>query len=137
MPGIDGIELLNRMKDKYPGIDVVMMTAYASVDSAVEAMKVGAYDYLTKPFEPDYVSMLVRKILTRRNLEQENVKLKERLESALKHVHILGESPGIQQVLQEIREVAESDVAVLIGGGKGDGQEMGGRRLHPGHPRPD
>jgi len=135
MPGIDGIELLNRMKDKYADIEVVMMTAYASVDSAVEAMKLGAYDYLTKPFEPDYVSMLVHKIITKRNLEQENVKLKERLESALKHVHILRESPGIDNVLKQIREVAESDVAVLIGGESGTGKEMVARAIHYASPR--
>lgn len=135
MPGIDGIELLNRMKEKYADIDVVMMTAYASVDSAVEAMKLGAYDYLSKPFEPDYVSMLVRKIITRRNLEQENVKLKERLDAALKHVHILGESPGIKAVLSQVREVAESDVAVLIGGESGTGKEMVARAIHYASPR--
>ncbi|NOZ14008.1 MAG: sigma-54-dependent Fis family transcriptional regulator [Acidobacteria bacterium] len=135
MPGIDGIELLKRLKDQYSTIDVVMMTAYASVDNAVEAMKVGAYDYLTKPFDPDYVSMMVRKIIARRQLEQENVRLKENIETALKHVHIIGESPAIKAILKQVEEVAVSDTSVLIGGESGTGKEMVARAIHYASPR--
>ena len=135
MPGIDGIELLKRLKDQYATIDVVMMTAYASVDNAVEAMKVGAYDYLTKPFDPDYVSMMVRKIIAKRQLEQENVRLKENIETALKHVHIIGESPAIKEILSQVEEVASSDTSVLIGGESGTGKEMVARAIHYASPR--
>ncbi len=135
MPGIDGIELLKRLKDQYATIDVVMMTAYASVDNAVEAMKIGAYDYLTKPFDPDYVSMMVRKILSRRQLEQENVRLKESIETALKHVHIIGESAPIKAILRQVEEVASSDTSVLIGGESGTGKEMVARAIHYASPR--
>lgn len=135
MPGIDGIELLQRLKDRFPTIDVVMMTAYASVDSAVEAMKIGAYDYLTKPFDPDYVSMLVRKIVTQRSLKEENVRLRERLDTALKHVRIIGESKAIHQVLHQVEEVAGSDVSVMITGESGTGKEMVARAIHYTSPR--
>ncbi len=135
MPGIDGIELLQRLKDRFPTIDVVMMTAYASVDSAVEAMKIGAYDYLTKPFDPDYVSMLVRKIVTQRSLQEENVRLRERLDTALKHVRIIGESEPIQRVLRQVEEVAGSDVSVMITGESGTGKEMVARAIHYTSPR--
>lgn len=135
MPGIDGIELLKRLKDQYSTIDVVMMTAYASVNNAVEAMKLGAYDYLSKPFDPDYVSMMVRKIIARRQLEQENVRLKENIESALKHVHIVGESPAIQAILHQVEEVASSDTSVLISGESGTGKEMVARAIHYASPR--
>ncbi|RLE19189.1 MAG: sigma-54-dependent Fis family transcriptional regulator [Acidobacteria bacterium] len=135
MPGIDGIELLKRLKDQYVTIDVVMMTAYASVDNAVEAMKIGAYDYLTKPFDPDYVSMMVRKIMARRQLEQENVRLKENIETALKHVHIIGESSAIQAILKQVEEVASSDTSVLISGESGTGKEMVARAIHYASPR--
>ncbi len=135
MPGIDGIELLKRLKDQYATIDVVMMTAYASVDNAVEAMKIGAYDYLTKPFDPDYVSMMVRKIIARRQLEQENVRLKENIETALKHVHIIGESSAIKAILSQVEEVAPSDTSVLISGESGTGKEMVARAIHYASPR--
>ncbi|PJB78233.1 MAG: Fis family transcriptional regulator [Acidobacteria bacterium CG_4_9_14_3_um_filter_49_7] len=135
MPGIDGIELLKRLKDQYSTIDVVMMTAYASVNNAVEAMKIGAYDYLTKPFDPDYVSMMVRKIIARRQLEQENIHLKENIETALKHVHIIGESSAIKAILNQIEEVAPSDTSVLIAGESGTGKEMIARAIHYASPR--
>jgi DNA-binding NtrC family response regulator len=135
MPGIDGIELLKRLKDQYSTIDVVMMTAYASVNNAVEAMKIGAYDYLTKPFDPDYVSMMVRKIIARRQLEQENIHLKENIETALKHVHIIGESSPIKAILNQVEEVAPSDTSVLIVGESGTGKEMVARAIHYASPR--
>jgi len=135
MPGIDGIELLKKIKDVYKTIDIVMMTAYASIDSAVNAMKIGAYDYLTKPFEPDYVNMLVKKIITKRNLERENQTLKDNLKTALKHINLIGESEGIKKVLKQVEEVAPSDVAVLIGGESGTGKELVARAIHFASPR--
>ncbi len=130
MPGIDGIEVLKRIKSTYPFIDVVMMTAYASINSAVEAMKLGAYDYLTKPFDPEYLSMLVKKVISHRTLTKENIKLKERLESSLKQVNIVGESDEIKNVLKAIEEVAPTDVSVLITGESGTGKEMVARAIH-------
>jgi DNA-binding NtrC family response regulator len=135
MPGIDGIELLKKIKDVYQTIDIVMMTAYASIDSAVNAMKIGAYDYLTKPFEPDYVNMLVKKIITKRNLERENQTLKDNLKTALKHINLIGKSEGIKKVLNQVEEIASSDVAVLIGGESGTGKELVARAIHFASPR--
>ena len=124
MPGIDGIELLRRVKDINPEIEVVMITAYASIESAVEAMKIGAFDYITKPFEPDEVGLIIKKIIKHKNLLDENIRLKETLVSSVAKGEIIGKSKAIQNVLKTIKEVAPSDAPVLITGESGTGKNL-------------
>ncbi len=135
MPEVDGIEVLKKVKDVYPIVDVVMITAYASIDSAVQAMKLGAYDYLTKPFDPEHLSMLVKKIISKRRLENENRKLKETIETTLKHVNLVGESDAIKKIIKQIGEVAATDASVLITGESGTGKEVVARAIHFASPR--
>ncbi len=135
MPETDGIEVLKRVKEIYPIIDVVMITAYASIDTAVQAMKIGAYDYLTKPFDPEYLSVLVKKIVSKRRLENENRKLKETIETTLKHVNLVGESDAMKKIIKQIEEVAPTDSSVLITGESGTGKEVVARAIHFTSPR--
>ncbi len=135
MPEVDGIEVLKRVKEVYPIVDVVMITAYASIDSAVQAMKLGAYDYLTKPFDPEHLSVLVKKIMSKRVLENENRKLKETIESTLKHVNLVGESEAMKKIIKQIGEVAPTDASVLITGESGTGKEVVARAIHFASPR--
>ena len=130
MPGMDGIELLRRVKQVNPGVEVVMITAYATIESAVEAMKIGAFDYITKPFEPDEVGLIIKKIITHRNLLAENVRLKESLVASVRHGELIGESKPIRDILKTVEDVAPSEAPVLITGESGTGKELVARAIH-------
>ncbi len=130
MPGMDGLELQRRLTAAQPGLLIVIMTAYGSVESAVEALKAGAYDYLTKPFDPDEVSHLVRRALEHRSLSAENLRLKERLETATAPSPIIGNSPAMRRVLEMIASVSPTDSTVLIQGASGTGKELVARAIH-------
>ena len=130
MPGMDGIELLRRVKQVNPELEVVMITAYATIESAVEAMKIGAFDYITKPFEPDEVGLIIKKIITHRNLLAENVRLKESLVASVRHGELIGESKPIRDILKTVEDVAPSEAPVLITGESGTGKELVARALH-------
>jgi DNA-binding NtrC family response regulator len=127
--GMDGLELLRRTRELSPGTDFVMMTAYASASTAVEAMKSGAYEYLIKPFQIDEVTLLLKRITERRELMIENLALREKI-SSKGQGRIIGESPGIRSVLEMIDKVAPTPTPVLITGESGTGKELVAAEIH-------
>jgi len=130
MPGMDGMELQAQIHRLDPGIAVIMITAFASVDTAVRALKQGAFDYVTKPIDPDELSHLVRRALEQRRLRSENAQLKETIEGIAGGDNIVGESPAIRKVLELVHHVAKTDATVLIRGESGTGKELVARAIH-------
>ncbi len=134
MPGVDGIELQRRMREVDPDLVVIIMTGYASVDTAVAALKNGAYDYITKPLDPDDVAHLVRNALAHRRSQEENVRLKEVVASQAS-TDIIGQSAPMKKLFAAIDTVAPTDATVLITGESGTGKEVVARAIHNGSPR--
>ncbi len=130
MPGMDGIELLGRVKEEYPDTIVVIITAYGSIETAIRAMKMGASDYLLKPFKPDQLSLVMEKISQQKRLESEYRYLKGRLEEATRFDNIIGGSREMEEVFEIITEVAKSDSSVLILGETGTGKELVAKAIH-------
>ncbi|MEJ2689874.1 MAG: sigma-54 dependent transcriptional regulator [Deltaproteobacteria bacterium] len=130
MPGMGGMELLEMVRQTQPDSVIIIMTAYASVDSAVEAMKRGAYDYLTKPFDPDHLAVLVRNAIERKHLLDETQLLKKSIAQTFSADEIIGASPAIQQLKEQIMAVAVVDSTVLIKGESGTGKELVARAIH-------
>jgi len=130
MPGMDGIELLQRIKDIDKSIIVIIITAFASVDTAVKALKDGAFDYITKPIDPDYLDHLVDKALKQQQLTLENLKLKEAVSELATGGEIIGDSPEIKKVLELVHTVAPTDTTVMIRGESGTGKELVARAIH-------
>jgi two-component system response regulator HydG len=137
MPGMDGIETLRQIKGGFPSTVVVMMTAYASIESAIEAMKIGASDYLLKPLDPDLLDPLVARLLKYRELLEENLLLKDRISKMVRFENLIGRSPAMQRVFDMIRDVALTDSAVLITGETGTGKELVAKAIHAVSPRCD
>jgi two-component system response regulator HydG len=137
MAGLSGIEALKEIKHLSPGIPVIIMTAYASVDTAVEALKAGAYDYITKPLDIDELKLLVKQALQFHHLEQENLLLKERLNDRFDFSKIIGRSHSMQTVFDTIGLVAPSEATVLITGESGTGKELIANAIHQNSPRKD
>jgi DNA-binding NtrC family response regulator len=134
MRGTDGIELQRKMREIDPQLITIIMTGYASVETAVEAMKNGAYDYLTKPLDPDEVSHKVKKALTERSTQKENERLKEMTEVA-HPPDLIGQSAAMQKVFAAIETVGPTDATVLITGESGTGKELVARAVHAASPR--
>ena len=130
MPGMDGLELLEKVKTDFPDTTVVIITAYGSIESAVRAMKLGATDYLLKPFKPEYLSLVLQKIVQQKKLASEYSYLKSRLERITHFDNIIGQSRPMIQVFDMIPEVAASDASVLLGGETGTGKELVARAIH-------
>jgi two-component system response regulator AtoC len=130
MPGMDGLETLKKLKEVRPDAEILMMTAYASVDTAVKAMKEGAFDYLVKPFDPDEVEMQIKKIVAHKELVLENILLRKKLEETYQFDEIIGKSDVMQEVFELISRVAPTDSTVLITGESGTGKELIARALH-------
>jgi DNA-binding NtrC family response regulator len=130
MPGIDGIEVLKKVREKYPDTAVIMITGYSTVQSAVQAMKLGAFDYIPKPFTPDEVLIVVEKALEKKSLIFENIYLRKELEAKYGFDNIIGNSPKMQAVYRLIRKVAPTDSTVLIRGESGTGKELIARAIH-------
>ena len=135
MPGIDGLELQRRIQEIHPDATIIIMTAYASVDTAVEAMKQGAYDYIVKPFEPEALENLIRKAAERKQLLDQNIQLRAKIDEMSAFHGIVGQSGVIRRVLEEITLVAESDTTVLVRGESGTGKELVARAIHACSPR--
>jgi DNA-binding NtrC family response regulator len=130
MPGMDGMELQQRIKQIDPAATIIFITAHASVDTAVQALKSGAFDYVTKPIDPDYLSHLVANAIKQRALVNENIRLKEQIAEFPKLDEIVGASPAMQQVFQLVETVAKTDTTVMIRGESGTGKELLARAIH-------
>ncbi|HEX6726909.1 MAG TPA: sigma-54 dependent transcriptional regulator [Nitrospira sp.] len=137
MPGMGGLEFLRLLKDKWSNTEVVVMTAFGSIDTAVKAMRLGAYDYLTKPIDRERFGVVVEKALERHTLTSENKQLRDRLESRTRFDQMVGESEAMQGVYSLVEMVAESDVTVLLTGESGTGKELVARAIHHKSPRAD
>jgi len=130
MPGMDGIELLSAVKEIYPETMVVIITAYGSIESAVEAMKFGATDYLLKPFKPDQLTLVMEKVIQQQKKQSEFNYLKGRLEKITRFDNIIGQSPPMQAIFEMIIEVANTDASVLLAGETGTGKELVAKAIH-------
>jgi DNA-binding NtrC family response regulator len=130
MPGMDGITLQKKLKAIDPDAIVIIMTAYASVDTAVEALKLGAFDYITKPFDPDDLSRLAKNALKQKDLTEENIQLKERITDLAGADDIVAKSEEMKRVFDLVHTVAEADSTVLIRGESGTGKELIARAIH-------
>ncbi|RMD99222.1 MAG: sigma-54-dependent Fis family transcriptional regulator [Calditrichaeota bacterium] len=137
MPDQNGLEVLKQIKRLNPEIDVVMMTAFGSVETATEAMKAGAIDYLTKPIDLDQLELIVKKIIDRRRLISENQWLREQLAQRYTLEGIVSKSPEMERVVNLAARVAPSNATVLIRGESGTGKELIARALHAASPRKD
>jgi nitrogen regulation protein NR(I) len=137
MPKVDGIELIRRMKKVQPAIVPIVLTGFGTITTAVEAMKSGAYHYLTKPFELDDISSLIATALEHIKLREENRLLKKQIRDKYRFENIVGTSDEMAQVFDLIEKVSESDSTVLITGESGTGKELVARAIHYNSPRKD
>ncbi len=135
MPGMNGIELLEKVKSEYPDTTVVIITAYGSIESSVKAMQMGAADYLLKPFKPDQLTLVMEKIAQQKKMVREYDYLKGRLEKISKFDNIIGQSDEMMAVFDLIVEVAQSDTSVLLTGETGTGKELVAKAIHAKSPR--
>src|SRR2546425_4849029 len=130
MPGMDGIELLRRAREVDPALPVILITAFATIESAVAAIKDGAFDYLPKNFSVDQLSVAVERGLRQRQLQLENRNLREQLQGALGFENILGRSPAMTKVFELVRKAARSEANILVIGESGTGKELIARAVH-------
>ena len=132
MPGMDGIQLLKQIKTIYPDTQVILITGYASIDSAVEAMKEGAYDYVTKPIIDSEIKIIIERLVRQKQLQEENVKLKEQLSVSQKERfhNIVGKSESMQKIYTLIEAIAQTRATILIHGESGTGKRMIAHAIH-------
>ncbi|MEW5702495.1 MAG: sigma-54 dependent transcriptional regulator [Candidatus Zixiibacteriota bacterium] len=137
MPEMSGLELLDRAREKENDLPVIVMTAFASVDTAIEALKKGASDYITKPFKIDEIKLAIRQTLETSDLKRENQALKARLEESLSFERLLGTDPRIDEVKRVAAQAAVSDTTILIRGESGTGKDLLSQAIHQHSPRHD
>lgn len=130
MPGIDGLELQRRIKKIDKNIITIIITAFAAVDTSIQALKEGAFDYIVKPVDPDDMSHLIRNAVEQRRLFYENQQLRTHIEGISFSDEIIGESPAIKRVMEKVIEVAQTDSTVIIKGESGSGKELIARAIH-------
>ena len=135
MPGLDGMSLLRTIKDLQPDTEVIVMTGFAEITSAVEAIKLGAFDYIPKPFNPDQLVIATEKALKAREMRAENRYLRRELQSRYRFETIVGSSQAMRAVYDVIEHVSTSNVTVLIQGESGTGKELVARAIHFNSPR--
>ena len=137
MPEMSGLELLSLVKEKSPGTEVIMITAYASTDTAIQAMKRGAYDYITKPFNNDEILLTIKKALKNSQLQRENRRLQQELEKRYGFGNLIGKNPVMLKVYELIQRVAQTSANILVTGESGTGKELAARAIHYTGPRKD
>ncbi len=130
MPKMDGLEVLRRVKETHPDIDVIMVTGLSQIDTAVKSMKLGAFDYLPKPFDPDELKLVVKRALERRQLLQENLELRSEVSSKYRFENIIGASPQMQNVYRLIAKCAPTNSTIMLTGESGTGKELIARAIH-------
>lgn len=130
LPGIDGVQTLKRIREKEYPVEVIMLTGQGTVETAVESMKLGAYDYITKPCKLSELEILVKKAYERKQLARENISLKRLADGRKRQDVLLGKSPAIQDVLRLVDKVAATDSTILILGESGTGKELVARSIH-------
>ncbi|MBI2987738.1 MAG: sigma-54-dependent Fis family transcriptional regulator [Deltaproteobacteria bacterium] len=135
MPGIDGLQVLEEARKLQPKASVIIMTAYATVDTAVQAIKMGAYDYLVKPFEPEELSLMMDKLITQQDLMRENILLKKALKQQYGFRDLLSKSPKMQAIFELAKVAGQSHSTILILGESGTGKEVLARAIHAESPR--
>jgi two-component system, NtrC family, response regulator AtoC len=130
LPGSDGLDLLRKARQSLPSIQVIIITAYSSVHTAIAAIKEGAYDYIEKPFSPEKVELLVAKLVERQSLLDENVSLRQKLEEKYSFENMVAKSARMQKIIETIKIVSRSNAPILISGENGSGKEMVARAIH-------
>jgi DNA-binding NtrC family response regulator len=135
LPRMDGLEVLSSIKDLDPEAAIIVMTAYGTIETAVQAIKQGAFDFLTKPFDVDHLHVLIQRALENRRLLAENVLLREELAHNLGFTEIIGKSEKMKEVTRLVKKVASSDTTVLLLGESGTGKELFARAIHSLSPR--
>jgi len=135
MEGMSGLDVLKRVKENDPDVAIIMITAYGSIPTAIEAMKNGAYDYLLKPFDPDELGMIIEKAIQHQAQAQENLFLKAQQKDTTRFESIIGQSPAMQEIFEIIQDVAPTDSTVLIRGETGTGKGIVAKAIHTNSPR--
>lgn len=130
MPGISGLDLLEKLKAEDPSAVIILITAFASVPTAIQALKAGAYDYITKPVDPDELSHVVKRAVDQKRLLHENEALKENIDEILKPDNLIGQSEQMEKIFDLIKTVAPTDTTVLIRGESGTGKELVAKAIH-------
>jgi len=135
MPGMTGLMLLDRAREQFPGVSVVIMTAHGSIEAAVEAMKLGASDFLTKPFQPEELALVIEKVLHQRKLLDEVAQLRHELAGRYSFENMISQADNMRDIFAQIARVAATDATVVITGETGTGKELVARALHYNSPR--